>query len=285
LGGDDATRILPSTTPLPTDETQAVEPGRKKRSPWTWPLIALIALLLLALGGTLLAWFNNNDKPGPVESSATQSQTPTPKPTKSTPPPVATVDIAGLGLIDKTCNEATGILIDNGFPKDGITCAEGNPAGTEEQQSLVYKIDPSGGPVKVTTPVTLTVYAGQTAIPTPTDEPALSGEPVAGSTVTLSWGAGFQCPNGYQPAGYSVLLANATWVDGDGNFPDTIRSAEIVIGDAVGQQVTASYAGLCKSVEGGTRTSDQSPQLSETIVAADPGPTPGSGENTPPAAG
>src|SRR5690606_29811174 len=52
-GDGDATRIIPSTSPLPTpvdgedgEGGEAAEEGegkKKKRSPWTWPLIALIA--------------------------------------------------------------------------------------------------------------------------------------------------------------------------------------------------------------------------------------------------
>ena len=59
-----ATRLL--TEPGIVADPDGVGPDeqKRKRSPWTWPLIALIALLLLVLGGTLWAIFaNNGDDP------------------------------------------------------------------------------------------------------------------------------------------------------------------------------------------------------------------------------
>src|SRR5690606_7636702 len=60
MGDEDATRILPTTAQLPTEHAEvSEEQPRKKRSPWTWPLIALIALLVIALGGTLFGLLLN----------------------------------------------------------------------------------------------------------------------------------------------------------------------------------------------------------------------------------
>jgi serine/threonine-protein kinase len=59
-------RILPMAGAAPAAAAVATEPTRqspKKRSPWTWPLIALIVLLLLVLGGTLFALFANRKAP------------------------------------------------------------------------------------------------------------------------------------------------------------------------------------------------------------------------------
>ncbi|WOH18777.1 protein kinase [Paenarthrobacter sp. GOM3] len=96
------------------DET---EPERKKRSPWTWPLVALILLVLFALVGFLISqsgFFSPNPAPtgttstspsrsaSPTQSSAapTPSSTPTsqaPSPTQSTPQTINLIPAEYLG--------------------------------------------------------------------------------------------------------------------------------------------------------------------------------------------
>jgi serine/threonine-protein kinase len=53
----EATRLLPTAGAAGAVAAvdAADEPQKKKRSPWTWPLVALIVLLLIVLGGTLFA--------------------------------------------------------------------------------------------------------------------------------------------------------------------------------------------------------------------------------------
>ena len=64
MAADAVTQLLGADTSAATallPETDIVDEEKRKRSPWTWPLIALIVLLLLVLGGTLWAIFGNND--------------------------------------------------------------------------------------------------------------------------------------------------------------------------------------------------------------------------------
>jgi eukaryotic-like serine/threonine-protein kinase len=73
------------------DDEPADEPQRKGRSPWTWPLIALILLLLFALAGFLvsqLGLFSPSGNPSssaPVTSAPTTSASPTRTTTSATP--------------------------------------------------------------------------------------------------------------------------------------------------------------------------------------------------------
>ncbi|MBN9196103.1 MAG: serine/threonine protein kinase, partial [Microbacterium sp.] len=66
-----ATQLLPATAALAT----AGEPEeKKKRSPWTWPLIALIVLLLVVLAGTVWALVaNQGGTPTPTNSGSSAS--------------------------------------------------------------------------------------------------------------------------------------------------------------------------------------------------------------------
>ncbi|MEV7662725.1 protein kinase [Paenarthrobacter sp. NPDC089316] len=68
------------------------EPERKKRSPWTWPLVALILLVLFALVGFLISQSGFfSPSPAPSQStSTTPSRSSTPSPTQSTPTPTPT---------------------------------------------------------------------------------------------------------------------------------------------------------------------------------------------------
>jgi eukaryotic-like serine/threonine-protein kinase len=93
------------------DDEPADEPERRRRSPWTWPLIALILLLLFALVGFFLnqrgILFPSSDPTSNAPSSntlpssatptqTTQSATPTQTratPTVTTPPAPETVNI------------------------------------------------------------------------------------------------------------------------------------------------------------------------------------------------
>jgi serine/threonine protein kinase len=80
------------------------EPERKKRSPWTWPLVALILLVLFALVGFLISQSGFfSPSPAPTESTTTSpsrsasptstSATPTPRPTETSEAPQPTQSV------------------------------------------------------------------------------------------------------------------------------------------------------------------------------------------------
>jgi serine/threonine-protein kinase len=161
------------------------------------------------------------------------------------------------------CAGATAALTDAGFESD-ITCADGDPAPADDQVGLVYNVTPSGN-VVTTTPIALTVYAARAALPTPTDAPTITGDPVAGGTVTIAWGTGFTCPSGSTLSGYVVSLQNGTFAAGGPTFQPTQRNAQVKVADAPDQQLIVTYQGMCSG--GDQRTSNASPPLSVTITA------------------
>lgn len=266
-GDDGTTRILPTTAALPADgDGTDVEGKKKKRSPLTWPLIALIALIAIVLAGTVFALLNQGDPEPDPTTTTTSANTPTPKPTSQTPTPPPEpdrVDVASLNLVGLDCAAATTTLTDNGF--SDITCVPGDPAGSDDQVGKVYKVEPLGN-VAVDQTVTLTTYGDRAALPAPADAPAISGDPVAGGTVTLSWGSDFVCPSGTNLTRYTVQLTNGTFVSGGPNFPPTQRSAEVTVADAEGQQLIATYTATCASTD--ERVTPSSPPLSVTIQPA-----------------
>ncbi|MBS1908052.1 MAG: protein kinase [Actinobacteria bacterium] len=268
-----ATTIMPTTAQIPTEEEQV--PEKKKRSPWTWPLIALIALLIIVLGGTVWALMSNQQAPQPAPTTAqTTSTPPKPSPTPTPTPTSNTVALGTLNLIGQSCDAAVQTLKTAGL--DG-TCSTGDHAPASDKVGTVYSTNPSGGNVKKGTSVQLTVYGDLVSIGAPTSAPTLGGPAIAGQTVQLSW-AGFVCPSGTgNVSGYTVTLTNATFV-GDGSqksFDAGTLNAEISIANQPGAQVTATYIALCGDSK---RESGASPQMSHPIepgvAPVTPTPTP-----------
>lgn len=263
---ENATRMLPSTSTAALDTA----PEKKKRSPWTWPLVALIVLLLIVIGGTVWALLGN---PEPTPAETTTSQAPTPSaPTSSAPAPTPSetrVDVDALGLANITCDEATAILIDNDLIAQ---CETGNAAADAGQVGLVYEFQPRGSLPEGST-VTLTTYGEQVAVGSPTSAPTITSGGVgvtqveAASTVLLNW-ANFSCPSGTGALSkYTVTITNANFTSGPPltqDFAPNVRQAEILVGESVGANVSATYIATC----GGTRDTGASPPMDVPIVAA-----------------
>ncbi|MFS2279301.1 serine/threonine-protein kinase [Microbacterium sp. OR21] len=282
VGGEDATRIMPTTAQLPAGAavaattTEPEEPKKRKRSPWTWPLIALIALLVLVLGGTLIAMLSNQDEAKPVAPTSTSAK---PKPTQSTPTPTETekalVDVGALQLTDRPCDEAKQILADNDLVGE---CVEGNTAASSPDRAGWVQSVSDEGNVEVGSTITLTTYKAAVTIPEPGSKPTLSDTPTTGATVTLNW-TNFECPSGVPPlSAYSVKITNATFADGSAerSFGRGELSAPITITGTPGATVTASYVAYC----GDELPSPRSPQMEEQIQALDTPTPPAEGEGT-----
>ncbi|MBF4562611.1 serine/threonine protein kinase [Microbacterium sp. VKM Ac-2870] len=204
----DATRLLPATTVAPAAATATGDEPKKKRSPWTWPLVALIALLLIVLGGTLFALFaNQGAQPAPTTSSSTSS---TPSRSSTPPSPSAsptTVAIDSLGLIGQTCDAAKAIAEKAGFTN--VSCERGSAASTQDEVGKVYQTNPTTGNVKLNAAVTLTFYDEMTPIGTP-NPPTVTNDPKGSQTFTVTWGA-FTCPAGSSVTAYNFTVINGTF--------------------------------------------------------------------------
>ncbi|MDQ0646351.1 serine/threonine protein kinase [Microbacterium natoriense] len=256
---DGATRILPTTASLPADG-EVEEPEKKKRSPWTWPLIALIALLVIVLGGTLWTLFGQNaggdaDPTTSSTTSQTPKDTPTPKPTQTeTEEPPVNVD--GLGLVGLSCDEATQIATDAGLLP---ACQDGSPASDANQVGTVERVSPTGLLQKGDA-IALFVYTDQIPIGAPTNAPTFSAAAtiIEGGQATLNW-TNFTCPSGTSNlTAYEVTLTNGTFANGTpvSSFDANTRTSTFTVDTGkAGQVVTATYRAFC-----GERPSDVSPQ-------------------------
>ncbi len=265
------TRLMPAAAAasLLTEEHTEEDPApqKKKRSPWTWPLIALIVLLALVLGGTLFTLLGNQGEPDAAPTSASPTATtPSVAPSSPTPTPTQTsqrVEVGSLGLQGKTCDEARAILDENNLVAD---CRVGNAATSANDVGLIYDVNPTGRVDEGTT-ITVTTYADQTELPTP-GTPSLPGASVsAGSDIQVSWQQ-YTCPSGTgQVTSYNFTATNGTF-DTNGQstaaFAPDARNAQLKVSNAAGQTLRVTYTVSCSGT--GDRQAGPSGEASATIT-------------------
>ncbi|MDX2376255.1 serine/threonine protein kinase [Microbacterium sp. LRZ72] len=275
---DDATRIMTAAGPAAAgvaavDEEPAADADKRKRSPWTWPLVALIVLLLLVLGGTvwaLLASPGGGDDPSGTPT--TTEPTPEPSTPDGTPTPT-TVDIDALDLDGQDCETARQTALDAGM--ENVSCEDGNTASSADQVGIVYDVNPVGPSVPMSTPLVLTRYAPQTEMPQPS-APTIDGgaaEVEADSTVPVNW-SGYSCPSGTGAvAAYNLTAVNGLFSNGESTYVagPSERPVDVTVGSAEGDSLIVSYTVTCAGGQSSERTSGASPEGQATIVAPENG--------------
>jgi serine/threonine protein kinase len=261
-----ATRLLPASEEIVTEDAEP-----KKRSPWTWPLIALIVLLLLVLGGTIWAFVANQQ---PAPEPTTSSSTPTPTASTPTPTPSAsTISVDALGLSGLDCTAASEKAREAGV--EAVDCVGGDPAPTAEQVNTVYRISPTGN-IPPSQLLTLTFYVDQVAMPAPA-APAVAGPVDPGATTQVTWG-GYTCPSGTgSVSGYNFSATNGTFSStgqSTATFGPNERTGELLADNAPGSTVIVTYTVTCSGGTAGQRESGPSGEGTTQINAAAPTPSP-----------
>ncbi|WEG08986.1 serine/threonine protein kinase [Microbacterium horticulturae] len=286
-GGDTSatTRLLPEAALLPGQPAGADEKQKKKRSPWTWPLIALIALLIIVLAGTLFAIFGNRggDDAASKSPSAPVSSPASPTPTDTVTP----VNIDALSLVGMKCDAAAALLDDNDLQANIV---DGSAASSKDEQGTVQSVDPRGNATPPAT-ITLTCYTAPTTITTPPGAASITGsgdngQVVEGGTATVTI-PDFTCPSGTgNLTGYSFTATNGQFVNGSNSGSTSTLSTGTSPGDisltitgAGGDDLKIVYTATCS----GTSGELTSPKSTKTVtIAAAPAPEQ---TTTPPADG
>lgn len=148
-------------------------PVKSGRSPWTWPLVGLIALLVFALGALLLqgAGFFGDDELAPSETQAPVTATRTtaapptttraPAPTTPAPEPTEVVpeqvQVISNMLVGKSFEEVNQLLT-----AEGLTVTRVDEFSDTVPLGNVMSVTPTGLQ-DVGTPITVTVSAGPEA--------------------------------------------------------------------------------------------------------------------------
>jgi len=271
-----ATRLMPTpaaTSLLTEEHTEETVPQKKKRSRLTWPLIALIVLLVLVLGGTLAALLTNQDQPDAAPSS-TAPTAPAPVPSASTPTPSSTptqslIDVDALELVGRTCDEARAILRENNL---AATCATGNAATTADEIGKVYTVDPTGRNPAGTN-ITVTTYGEETPLTQP-GAPTLPTSVPAGATEQVSWQQ-YTCPAGTgNVTSYNFTATGGTFVtngSSTASFSPDERNAQLMVNNSPGSTLKVTYTVSCSGTD---RTAGPSGEASATITGgASPSPS------------
>ncbi|HEX4058537.1 MAG TPA: serine/threonine-protein kinase [Galbitalea sp.] len=227
-----ATRVLPTSDTVPTTAT------KRKRNPWTWPLIALVALLLLVLVGTIIALLASPSKP-------VHTHTPTTTPTvSSTPTPkLITFDPSVLKGLNKTQAQAKLTQLGLGT----MTATTGDAAPTSAQ---VGTVEVSGvtqfQDLQPNASISVPFYGPVAAPPQPATPTADSAPPYApGSMVDVEWVPYEDCPAGQDLSGYIVTVTNGT---GTQNIPAGTETDTITVGASGSTGV--SYQAVCGTGSG-----------------------------------
>ena len=145
------------------------EPAKKRRSPWTWPMVGLLILLVFAVGALLLQNTNffggtpvptetNSSTPSAPASSTPPTTSDSPSPTEESLPPTTeapeTVDVVNSALAGKTFAEVEQTLIASKLGVDRVDEFSDSAA-----EGTVISVSPTGAQ-PVGTTITVTVSKG-----------------------------------------------------------------------------------------------------------------------------
>jgi serine/threonine-protein kinase len=222
-GANDVTMVLPratepgATTVLNIPSANPVEERKGKRSPWTWPLIALIGVLVIVIGSSVIALVSSGNggggattstsAPSPTKSSAT----PTPTKSSATPTPTPTlVNVDKAAYVGKSSTDVAAALQALGM---GVNLKEDKPAPSPDMVGKVYDLNPTGN-LKVGELITVLYYGPTPTLAppsTPTLSPTVAGNVVAaGGTFDIVWSVYQQCPAGTPLVGYIINVGGGT---------------------------------------------------------------------------
>jgi serine/threonine-protein kinase len=246
------------------------EEPRRRRSPWTWPLIALILLLVILVIAWAVSQFAGSN------AAARNSTSPS---TSTRPSASASASASATGSGSVAINEADYIgkpyaqVVSNlkGLGLDASP-QKGDAAPTDGDVGNVYELSRSGNVPKGSS-ITVTYYDETATAQAPSSAPVLSdpsSQPVpANSSITVSWPAYNACPAGQSRSGYTVTVSGAA---SNGDTAEGRNATEITIptGDAGSGPIKVKYKVYC-----GSKDSAYSPTLSVPVEkpASTPAPT------------
>ncbi len=246
------TRVLPSGEGMGTSST-AEQRVERRRSPWTWPLVAVVSVLAVAVVAIIIIFLiNPNGGGGGTPSPSNTNQTPNPTP--STSPPSNRVSIDPDDYIGRPFEDVRQELVALELVVDQ---ADGPAAPSPEQVGTVVSLNPTGNVTKGST-ITVRVYGAFANPSAPTTATAPFGPHLSGDDVTITFPTYSGCPSGHSLTGYDFTVNNGTFPGGN---PVSAGATSLTINLGDPGETTVTYVALC---EGGI-TSNPSGTLTITV--------------------
>ncbi len=267
-----ATRLMTAANATPAEGPPEEEP--RKRSPWTWPLIALLVLLALVIAGAVLTFVlrpaptptpTGSSTPTQTSSPATPSTTPTSAPTPTNDLVAVGSENQYVGMTEQQFRDAIQAL---GL---GVSVQTGDPAPTQGDVGKIYSVDPTGNVTRGTT-VTGLIYGPVATPPAPTT-PTGPSSGTAGQAVTITWPRYASCPSDLPLTGYTFSVNGGTAKLANPVGPD-VTSMQIQLPSSASSTPSASitYIANCSQLP-----SQPSSPLTITITSSSGG---GNGNGT-----
>lgn len=251
-GATAATTVLPAAAAagVVSSETVEDEPVEKKRSPWTWPLIVLIAILAIVLIGTIIALtLNRGGGEDPVTSTTARPTSTSAPPTTQAPPTSEapqTIQIDRNAFIGMNVDEAAAQIEALGLP---VVREEGGAATEPGLANTVSEVNPSG-PVQPGTTITLTYLTAPEAPSAPTTAPTTNTNPVEPDVgqITVNWTAQ-TCPAGQTLSGYEVSVTGDATVPNNPVFGPGTTSASVNVNNTPGGSFDVTFRYFCGQLD------------------------------------
>ncbi len=267
-----------TTSTIPADG--GPEEPRRRRSPWTWPLIALILLLVIVAIAWAVSQFNGHNTAAHTSAPPSTSTRPSASASASASSTTdGTVTINEADYIGKPYAQVVSNL--NGLGLDA-TAQKGDAAPTDGDVGNVYELSRSGNVPKGSS-ITVTYYDETATAQAPSSAPVLSdpsSQPVpANSSITVTWPVYNACPAGQSRSGYTVTVSGAA---SNGDTAEGRNATEITIptGNQGSGPIKVKYKVYC-----GSKDSAYSPTLSVQVEQAASTPTPTAPTPTPSSTG
>jgi hypothetical protein len=259
-GATQATRVLNSVNDGATGNVATRPTETKTRSPWTWPLIALIGILLVVLIGTIIALVVSPEEDAKAPPTTTSQRATT------TPPPTTasnTVAVVAEDFVGLNREQAEALLAELELNMNAL---DGDVASDPNQAGLVQRVNPTGPAIAKGT--TIDVYFFREIPPpskpaTPTAQANFEYTDGTSSYV-VSWPSYQGCAGSTHTA-YRATVSGATieGYESGGYIPPDVR--QVRVRPTGPGTVTFSYLAECSGT-----ASPASDPVSTTVTAEAP---------------